>query len=60
MENQKYQLFRDKKLVHEFDDELGILAYIHKHHSYSADWAFKHEGYSVKIVDWADTEAFNG
>jgi len=46
----KYQLFRDGKPIQLFDDWIGVLAYIHKNHSYSADWAFKYEGYELKAV----------
>jgi len=46
----KLQLFRDGEPVQEFDDWLGVLAYIHKNHSYSADWAFKYEGYELRTV----------
>jgi len=46
----KLHLFRDGELIQQFDDWLGVLAYIHKHHSYSADWAFKYEGYELRTV----------
>jgi len=53
-EQAKYQLFRDGKFITEFEySNLGMcqfLKYIHQNHSYSADWALKHEGYELKAI----------
>lgn len=42
----KFNLRRDGKHVLT-GDEFEILAYLHRAHSCSADWALKHEGYTA-------------
>lgn len=44
-------LTRDGKTVLVAEDVAEAMAYIHKNHSFSFDWALQHEGYKLEEVE---------